>query len=193
MRRTTFATLATAAASAAAGCYVAVVRGDLTLDLGWGRSTVPLGPQRVEIAAERSVVFDVVSSPYLRQTPKAMEGKLQVICRGSDMVLAAHRTPAVAGLVTTTVETVRFVAPERVEFALVRGPVPCAEETFVLHEAPGGTRLDYQGELGVDLFGLGRLWGRAVARRWEATVAASLEAIKAESERRAAHGRDRRA
>lgn len=174
-------------AAAVAGGYVLVVRGDLTLDVGWGRSTLALGPQRVDIAAPRAVVFEVISAPYLGRTPKAMDRKLEVIVRGADMVLAAHHTPAVAGLVATTIETVRFDPPERVEFRLVRGPVPHVTETFLLHEVETGTRLEYAGELGVDFFALGRLWGKAVARRWEAAVAGSLAGIRAESERRAAH------
>lgn len=168
---------------------MAVLRGELTLDVGWGRSTLALGPQEVDITAPRAVVFDVISAPYLGRTPKAMEHKLQVLDRGSDMVLAAHRTPVVGGLVATTLETVRFEPPGRVLFRLVRGPVPYVEETFELTEVAGGTHLDYQGELGVDFFFLGRLWGRAVARRWEAAVAGSLETIRAEAERRAAHER----
>jgi hypothetical protein len=38
------------------------------------------------------------------------------------MVLAAHFTPITFG-VATTVETVRFERPERVDFRVVRGPV----------------------------------------------------------------------
>jgi hypothetical protein len=40
-----------------------VVTGALTLDLHRGRRTRPLGPQLVEIAAPREVVFDVIASP----------------------------------------------------------------------------------------------------------------------------------
>ncbi len=116
--------------AAIAGGYVLVVRGDLTLDLGWGRSTLALGPQHIDIAAQQSTVFEVISEPYLGRTPKAMTTKLTVVERGADMVLAAHHTPAVAGLVATTLETVRFEPPERIEFRLVRGPVPHVRETF---------------------------------------------------------------
>lgn len=179
--------------AAIAGGYVLVVRGDLTLDLGWGRSTLALDPQHIDIAAQQSTVFEVISEPYLGRTPKAMTTKLTVVERGADMVLAAHHTPAVAGLVATTLETVRFEPPERIEFRLVRGPVPHVRETFLLHEVASGTRLEYRGELGVDFFALGRLWGKAVARRWEAAVAVSLESIRAESEHRAAHERKPRA
>jgi hypothetical protein len=38
------------------------------------------------------------------------------------MVLAAHFTPVKCG-VTTTLETVRFERPNRIDFRLVRGPV----------------------------------------------------------------------
>jgi hypothetical protein len=92
-----------------------------------------------------------------------------------------------AGLVAQTVETVRFTRPERVDFRLVRGPVPHVVEAFVLTEQAGGagTRLAYDGEIGTDLWLPGQRWSELVARRWEQTVAASLAAVKAEAERRA--------
>jgi hypothetical protein len=72
------------------------------------------------------------------------------------------------------VETVRFTRPERVDFRLVRGPVPHVVEAFVLTERPaGGTLLAYQGEIGADLWAAGRRWCALVAGRWEHTVAAS--------------------
>ena len=159
-----------------------LVRGALTLDLGLGRRVRALGPQRVAIDASRQVVFDVVANPYLGRTPKAMRAKLEVIERGSDMVLAAHHT-AVRGFVATTVETVRFERPEVVHFRLVRGPVPHVVERFVLHDRSGTTELEYRGELGTDLWGVGSLWGALVARRWEEAVRVSLAAVKAEAER----------
>ncbi len=158
--------------------------GALSLDLGWGRSRRPLGPQELVIAAPRSVVFDVIAEPYLHRTPRALSAKLRVLERGTDMVLAAHFTPLPAGLQATTVETVRFDRPERVSFRLVRGPVPEVEETFELQElGDGQTRLVYRGELSADLWAFGRVWGRAVARTWERTVATSLEGVRAEAER----------
>jgi hypothetical protein len=72
-----------------------------------------------------------------------------------------------------------------VHFRLVRGPVPHVAETFVLRDLGDETELEYTGELGADLWAVGRLWGAAVARTWEATVAESLEAVRAEAERRA--------
>ncbi|MFC0080722.1 hypothetical protein ACFFRE_00940 [Aciditerrimonas ferrireducens] len=66
--------------AAAAGCYAAVVRADRTLDLGWGRGMIPLVLQRVEIAAERPLVFEVVPSADLGRTLTAMAGKLKVLC-----------------------------------------------------------------------------------------------------------------
>jgi hypothetical protein len=72
--------------------------------------------------------------------------------------------------VATTVETVRFTRPERVDFRLVRGPVPHVVEQFQLTEQPLGTRLEYIGELGTDLWTLGERWGAAVAHRWEQAV-----------------------
>jgi hypothetical protein len=179
------------ALAAAAGAYVGVVTGRVTVDLGWGRSRRPLGPLVVPIAAPREVVFDVIASPYLGRTPTALAGKLRVLERGEDMVLAEHYTPVRGGLVATTVETVRFSRPERVSFRLVRGPVPYVAEEFLLEERDGATTLRYQGELAADLWALGRWWSEVVGRRWDAAVAASLAAVSAEAERRTGASRSR--
>ena len=162
--------------------YSLLVRGALTLDVGIGRRTRPLGPRRVAIAAPREVVFDVIAGPYHR-TPRAMREKLEVLERAGDMVLAAHHTALAFGQRATTVETVRFERPERIGFRLVRGPVPHVVETFELTEAGGATELLYTGELGTDLWGLGARWGDLVARSWERTVDASLAAAREEAER----------
>jgi Polyketide cyclase / dehydrase and lipid transport len=164
--------------------WALTVRGSLTLDLGIGRRIRQLGLLTLEIEAPRDVVFDVVAGPYLGRTPRAFRDKLEVLERGADVVLAVHHTP-VYGLRATTTEVVRFERPERVHFRLVRGPVPHVVERFELREAPGGTVLEYVGELGTDLWALGDLWGAAVARRWRVAVRDSLERVKAEAERRA--------
>jgi hypothetical protein len=187
---------ATVGAGAAAAGYVGLITGACPLDLGIGRRIRPLGPQLVDMAAPRELVFDVIAEPYLGRTPRALADKLRVLERGSDMVLAAHFTPLGGrlGLVAQTLETVRFTAPERVDFRLVRGPVPHVVEAFVLSEQAGGagTRLAYDGEIGADLWLLGQRWCELVARRWEQTVAGSLAAVKAEAERRAAISTTRR-
>jgi len=167
------------------GAYALLVRGSLTIDLGIGRRVRPLGPLVWHIGAPRELVFELISAPYLRQTPRALESKLRVLERSETMVLAEHFTP-VGPVVTTTLETVHFEPPERVHFRLVRGPVPYVSEQFVLRDDGQGTALEYSGELGTDLWGLGRLYGKAVAHRWEAAVRSSLAAIKTEAERRAA-------
>jgi hypothetical protein len=180
---------ATVGAGVAAAGYVGLVTGACPLDLGVGRRVRPLGPQVVEMAAPREVVFDVIAEPYLGRAPRALADKLRVLERGSDMVLAAHFTPLGGrlGLVAQTVETVRFSRPERVDFRLVRGPVPHVVEAFVLTEEPGGTAttLAYDGEIGADLWRAGQSWCELVARRWEQAVASSLAGVKAEAERRA--------
>jgi hypothetical protein len=168
------------------GLYAGLVRGSVTVDVGIGRSVRPLGPFTWQISAPRELVFEVISAPYLQRTPRALESKLRVLERGEDMVLAEHFT-RVGPVVTTTVETVRFDPPELVHFRLVRGPVPYVLERFRLREVEAGTELEYSGELGTDLWAAGRLWGALVAARWEATVRASLDFVKAEAERRAAH------
>ncbi len=176
---------ATAVAATAATGYVLVVRGALTLDLAVGRRLRPLGPIRASIAAPADTVFDVIAAPYLRRTPRAMRAKLEVLERGSDMVLAAHFTPLGRGLTVTTVETVRFERPDRITFRLLRGPVPHLTETFELHESDDGTELEYRGELGTDLWQLGSCWGALVAQQWTRAVQQSLPSIRTEAERRA--------
>ena len=169
--------------------YRLLVGGGLTLDTGVGRRVRPLQDISVDIAAPREVVFDVVAAPYLARTPRAMAGKLEVLERGSDMVLAAHHTQLGNGRVATTVETVRFDRPGRIDFRLVRGPVPHVVESFLLADRDGVTTLDYEGELGTDLWAAGAWWGERVARAWDTAVRASLDATKTEAERRARAGR----
>jgi len=107
---------------AARRAYRLLTSGALTLDLDVGRRLQPLGPLTQTIRAPREVVFDVIAGPYLGKTPRALADKLQVWERGSDMVLAAHFTQVKCGI-TTTLETVRFQRPDRIDFHLVRGPV----------------------------------------------------------------------
>jgi Polyketide cyclase / dehydrase and lipid transport len=162
-----------------------VARAGLTLDIGVGRRLRPLGPIALDIAAPPEVVFDVIAAPYLGPTPRALRGKLQVIERGADLVLAAHFTPVAPGLTVTTVETVRFERPQRVSFRLIKGPVPHALERYELRPSELGTALEYRGELGTDLWALGVAWGGVVAPSWERTVATSLDGIRTEAERHA--------
>jgi hypothetical protein len=176
--------------ASAGGVYALVVRGALTIDLGLGRRTQPLGPLRLTIAAPRDTVFDVLAGPY-RRTPRALGDKLEVLVRGDDVVLAAHHTPLALAQRATTVETVRFEPPERITFRLVRGPVPHVVEAFELTATGDATtELRYTGELGTDLWALGTWWGRLVARSWERTVDASLADARQEAER-LARGRAR--
>jgi hypothetical protein len=179
--------LALAAATVIAGgvAYRLVASGQLTLDTGFGRRVRALSPLTRVIAAPREIVFDVISSPYLGRTPRAMAGEIEVLDRGSDMVSAAHRTAVGWGMVATTVETVRFERPERVAFRLLRGPVPHVIESFTLCDEEGSTRLVYEGELGTDFGLFGQWWGSLVANKWVTTVDASLARIAHEAERRA--------
>jgi hypothetical protein len=179
--------LAGALGGSALGLYGLLVRGALTIDLGIGRSMLPLGPITVRIDAPREIVYELIAAPYLRRTPRVLEEKLHVVERGTDMVLAEHFTE-VGRLVATTLETVRFEAPHVIHFRLVRGPVPHVVERFVLSEDDGRATLLYTGELGTDLWALGRWWGRRVGPRWEAAVRSSLAAVKSEAERRASPG-----
>jgi hypothetical protein len=180
MRRLFSATVVLAGAATA---YRLLARGALTLDLGIGRSVQPLGPVSWQIAASPEAVFDLIALPYLGRTPRALQRKLEVWVRSTDMVLAAHHTP-VRKAITTTLETVRFERPVRVDFRLVRGPVPHLAESFLLRGEKGGTHLTWEGELGTDFWAIGRWWGQQVARKWEEAVQHSLVAVTAEAERR---------
>ena len=181
---------AVAAAGGLAGLgYYLVVTGKLTIDTGWGRRVRPLGPFGVQIGAPAATVFDVIAAPYLGRTPRAMSGKLQVLQRGSDMVLAEHYTPVHHGRLTAvTLETVTFDRPRRIGFRLVRGPVPHITEEFALTEEDGITSLDYSGELGTDFGAAGQWWAGRVAAAWEAAVRSSFTSIRTEAERRARTG-----
>jgi hypothetical protein len=168
--------------------YRLLSSGALTIDVGAGRRLLPLGPLTQTIAARPEVVFDVIASPYLGRTPRALADKLQVWERGGDMVLAAHFTQVKCGT-TTTLETVRFERPDRIDFRLVRGPVPHLVESFLLSPTEHGTEFRWQGELGTDGWRLGEWWGRTVARAWTRAVEESLRGITAEAERRSSPGR----
>jgi hypothetical protein len=164
--------------------YRLLASGALTLDLDVGRRLQPLGPLEWTIAAPPELVFDIIAAPYLGRTPHALADKLQVWERGSDLVLAAHNTQVKCGT-TTTLETVRFERPGRIDFRLVRGPVPHLVESFLLEAIDHGTAFRWQGELATDGWQLGERWGRVVARAWTRAVEGSVRQIAAEAERRA--------
>jgi hypothetical protein len=159
--------------------------------VGWGRSFHALGPISVLVDAPRELVFDQIASPYLGRTPASLRGKLDVLDRGTDMAVAAHRT-RLPWMDAVTVEALHFDPPAGVTFRLLRGPVPHVVEEFALEEQEAGTLLLYRGELGADLWLLGRIFGGSVVRPvWERTVAASLGQIKTGAEQRAAARRRR--
>lgn len=188
-KRLGLAGMIAAGASTAAGAAFLMSRGRLSLDVGWGRSIHLLGPIAVSIAAPRDLVFDHIAGPYLGRTPAALREKLAVLERADDMVVAEHRTK-LPWMDAITVESVRFQRPERVSFRLLRGPVPYVVEEFVLKEQDDGTLFTYRGELGADLWLLGRFYGGRVVRpAWERVVRASIEDIKAATEQRAASSR----
>lgn len=168
-----------------------MTRGRLHLDVGWGRSTHALGPLSLHVAAARSLVFEQISAPYLGRIPAALQGKLSVLERGDNLVVAEHHThlPIMDAI---TVETVTFEPPERIRFRLLRGPVPSVTEEFVFDEEESGTLFTYRGELSADLWAIGRLYGAKLVKPfWESTVRASMEHAKAGAEQRAAAHRRR--
>ncbi len=178
-----------AAGGLVGAAYYLVVSGKVTIDTGWGRRVRPLGAFGVQIAAPAPTAIDVIAAPYLGRTLRAMSGKLQVLQRGSGMVLAEHDTPVHHGRLTaTTLETVTFDRPHKIGFRLVRGPVPYITEEFTLADQDGTTRLDYSGELGTDFGFAGQWWADRVAAAWEAAVRSSFRGIQAEAERRVTPG-----
>ncbi len=169
--------------------------GRLTLDIGWGRRIRPLGPRTVRVAAPREIVFDHIAVPYLSATPpRELRAKVEILERGADMVVAAHRTK-VGRITTVTVESVTFARPDEIAFRLLRGPVPFVTERFRLRDVDGGaaTELEYAGELGTDLWWLGERWGDLVAGYWERAVVGALAALKGSAEAAAARSAAREA
>ena len=166
-----------------AAAYLGLVTGRLTLDLGIGRRSRPLGPLVVDVEAPQEMVFAAAAAPYGERRPQALQDKVEILERSDHMVLAAHRTPVGGRLTAVTVETVILDPPRRIRFRLVRGPVPHVVEDFGLETTASGTRLTYTGELATALWRAGERWGDLVARSWEAAVRTSLDAIKAEAER----------
>jgi hypothetical protein len=169
--------------------YLGTVTGALVLDTGWGRRFRSLGPLTLQIAADRETVYALLAQPYLGRPTRALADKVRVLERGSDMILAAHRTPIRGTLVAVTIETVKFSPVDRIDFRLMRGPVPHVVEKFTLTSTEAGCQLEYDGELGTDFGALGAWWGRIVAHRWQAVVEASMTSVKVEAQRQQARRR----
>lgn len=159
--------------------------GRVTIDLGWGRTRHALGPIDVTIEAPREFVFDVVAAPYLRRAPRDLREQLEVLDRGTDMVVAAHHT-RLSLFTSTTVESVRFEAPDRISFRLLRGVAPSVTEEFTFEETDTRTVMGYRGQLAMDFWILGRIAGRFLVKpTWEKVVRRHLDDVKAISEERA--------
>ena len=177
--------LAVAFGAAFAILVSAWLAGRLTIDLGWGRSLHPLGPIESTIEAPRDVVFDVLAAPYLGRVPKSVREQIEVLDRGTDLVVAAHHT-RLRTHTSTTVESVRFEGPSRISFRLLRGVSPHVVEEFVLEDEGGVTRFRYSGELAMDFWAVGKLAGRHLVKpTWERVVARHIDQVKGAAEERA--------
>ncbi|HSJ16558.1 MAG TPA: hypothetical protein VK920_00515 [Solirubrobacterales bacterium] len=169
--------------------FLLLAMGRLSLDLGWGRSVHPLGPIMVRIDAPRELVFEIIEAPYTGRAPSG--SGVEVLARSDALVVAAHHT-RVHFYTARTVEAVEFEPPARVGFRHLTGPVPHAVEQFTLEESDGTTALRYEGEVGIDFFGLGRLAARHWVRpQWERTVREHLVEVKRRAEQRSAAQRSR--
>jgi hypothetical protein len=172
-----------------AGGFLLLAMGRLHLDLGWGRSFHELGPIEIRIAAPRDLVFEMISEPYLRHTPR--HSGIEVLASGQDLAVAAHHTK-VHFYTARTVEAVKFEPPAKVGFTHLAGPVPHATEEFALAERDGVTELRYTGQVGIDFFFLGRIAGRRWVRpQWERAVREDLEDLKQRAEQLSARRRSR--
>jgi hypothetical protein len=173
----------------AAGAFLLLAMGRLTLDLGWGRSVHPLGPITFQIEAPRDLVFEVIAAPYTGRAPSG--SGIDILARSDELVVAAHHT-RVHFYTARTVEIVELEPPRRVGFRHLAGPVPYAVERFELDGSGGRTELHYTGEVGIDFFVLGRLAARYWVRpQWERAVREHLEDVKGSAEERAAAHRAR--
>jgi hypothetical protein len=172
------------AGTATTGAYIGLVTGRLTLDLGIGRRTRPLGPLHLDIAARRETVYAVAAAPYANRQTRAMREKVEILERAGQMVLAAHRTPVGSGLTAVTVETVTLDPPNRMGFRLLRGPVPHVIETLPSRRPPTGPGSATPASSAPAFGGSARpavTWSPTAG----CTVRDSMAAIKTESERRA--------
>jgi hypothetical protein len=173
----------------AAGAFLLLAMGRLSLDLGWGRSVHELGPIVRRIDAPRDLVFEIVNAPYAGRAPH--DSGVEVLAGTDSIVVAAHHTK-VHFYTARTVEIVEFKPPSHVGFRHLAGPVPHAIEQFTLDEFGDGTELRYNGEVGIDFFLLGRLAARYWVRpQWEHAVGAHLDDVKDRAEQRATARRSR--
>jgi hypothetical protein len=125
----------------------------------------------------------VISGPYLGKTPRALGDKLEVLERGSDLVLA-HFTDVGWGLTAPPWRPFASSAPSGSRSAWSVGRCrTCSRRSSFAMSATGPTSSTAASS---DLWALGKWWGARVARRWEETVAASVQAVRVEAERRAA-------
>jgi hypothetical protein len=171
------------------GGFLLLAMGRLSLDLGWGRSLHELGPIKLRIAAPRTLVFEMLAEPYLGHASR--DSGIDVLAKGEDLAVATHHTK-VHFYHSRTVEVITFESPSRVGFRHLAGPVPHAVEQFALDEVDGGTRLRYDGEVGIDFFFLGRIAGRYWVRpQWERAVRGHLDDVKQRAEQLASRRRSR--
>jgi hypothetical protein len=171
------------------GGFLLLAMGRLSLDLGWGRSLHDLGPIELRIAAPRTLVFEMLAEPYLGHTSR--DSGINLLAKGEDLAVATHHTK-VHFYYSRTVEVITFESPSRVGFRHLAGPVPHAVEQFALDEVDGGTRLRYDGEVGIDFFFLGRIAGRYWVRpQWERAVRGHLDDVKQRAEQLASRRRSR--
>ncbi|MFF8844367.1 DUF427 domain-containing protein [Streptomyces sp. NPDC015127] len=142
------------------------------LRAGWNGTVIAEAPRTVVMESNHYFPPEALHREYFGESrsrslcfwkglaTRAMREKVNVLERGSEMVLAAHYTALGGRWKAVTVETVRLTRPERVDFRLVRGAVPYVVESFTLTEQEAGIRLLYEGELGTDLWRTGQWWGR---------------------------------
>jgi hypothetical protein len=117
--------------------YRLLTSGALTIDLGVGRRPPPLGPR---CAGDRGAAKCGLRRGC-RSLPRPDDAALD--CRQARCVGARQRHDGRGSLHarevrvhTTTLETIRFQRPDRIECRLVRGPVPSGARRFPPRGAP---------------------------------------------------------
>ncbi len=139
---------------------VGIARGRITMELGWGRSTLPLRDRRLSIQASPEVVEGLLWEAARGKVPGLTKReRTTVLEEGGDLVVNESLTDSRFGLVRSR-EAVRFHSGGRVTYRHLSGPLPGTEEVFELRPVQGGTELSYRGRIPVDFWALGRVVAR---------------------------------
>ncbi|MGH2654102.1 MAG: hypothetical protein ACRDHV_07105 [Actinomycetota bacterium] len=141
---------------------VGIARGRITMELGWGRSWLPLRERRVPIEAPPEIVIGVLREAARGTIPGITARERTVVLEESgDLVVNESVNDSRFGGVRAR-EAVRFDPHGRVTYRHLSGPLPGTEERFDVRNTDLGSELAYQGRIAVDFWGLGRVVARVL-------------------------------